>query len=105
MEVSFSMGAYEETVTKYTKYKFRDKLLGEFEIEKIRGSRGTYTGTVKNNDEITKYTPSKKSKFYDMSQSARLDVVSPSRSEIAYNLPRLLRYITRSFEVDISNIF
>jgi len=106
VEVTFVMGAYEQTVTKKTKYTITDKTIGTFVIEKIRGKRGAYSGFVTNShEEETKFTPLKKSKFYDMSQSPKLLGYVPfSQSELGFNLSRFLNYITRSFEIVISNI-
>ena len=108
VEVTFVMGAYEQTVTKETKYTFKDKTIGKFVIDKIRGKRGAYSGFVMNKDEEMKFTPLRKSKFYDMSQAPKASEYVPSyksdKSELGYNLSRLLNYVTRSFEIIISNI-
>lgn len=104
-EVSLVRGAYEQTVTEQTKYTFEDPVLGHVEIEKIKGNRGTYSGMVKTGSESAKFTPLKKSKFYDVSQSPKItDYIPLSRSELGGNLPKLLNYVTRSFEIVISNI-
>lgn len=105
VEVTFVMGPYEQTVTKETKYTVTDKTIGTLVIDKIRGARGAYSGFVTNSHEDMKFTPLKKSKFYDMSQSPKsLEYGTLPRSELGYNLSRLLNYVTRSFEMAISNI-
>lgn len=103
--VSLGIGTQEQIITKKTTYRFGDGNTGLFEIEKVRGERGVYSGKVSYKDEEMAYAPLKKSKFYDMSQSPRLVEYQPlRRSELGYNLPRLLNYITRQFELMILNI-
>ncbi len=51
VEVTFVMGAYEQTVTRETKYTFEDEVIGKVVIDKIRGERGAYNGFVENSSE------------------------------------------------------
>jgi predicted ATPase len=105
LEVSLGSGAYEETVTKQVKYSFDDELLGSIIVEKTRGPKGAYFGIASLGDESTSFTPLRRSKFYDMSRTPRVyEYVPLSRSELGNNLPKLLTYLTRIFEVNLSNI-
>lgn len=105
VEVNFVMGAYEQTVTKETKYTVRDKIIGTIVINKIRGERGAYNGFLTNGHENVKFTPLKKAKFYDVSQSPKaLGYIPSPKSDLGYNLSRLLHYVTRSFEIEVSNV-
>ena len=105
VEVAFGSGAYQETITKKVSYTLTDNILGKIFIQKTRGAKGAYSGLAMQGNEITRFTPQRKSKFYDIIQSPKvIGLVPISRSELGYNLPRLLSYLTRSFEIIISKI-
>ena len=106
LEVTLSVGAYDQTITKEAKYTFFDRQIGTVTVAKIRGLKGSYSGYFSLNSESIRFTPQRKSKFYDMIQSPRVSEYIPlSRSELGYNRTRLLSYLTRTFEVAISNMF
>lgn len=107
LEICLCTSTYAQTVTRRARYNLVDKELGHLFIEKTRGLKGAYSGLVERDEEFFKFTPQRRAKFYDMTQSPRilLGYVSLSRSELGYNLPRLLNYLARSFEEIISNIF
>lgn len=106
LEVHLCVSASEQTVTKLARYSFVDESLGQFVVEKTRGLKGAYSGLVGRDDESLKFTPQRRAKFYDMTQSPRIvEYVALSRSELGNNLPRLLNYVTRSFEEVVSDIF
>lgn len=104
MEVTFVLGAYGQTVTEETKITVTDKNIGTVVIDKTRGKKGAYSGSATSSQETIRYTPLKKSKFYDMSQSPRVSGIMSYKSDLSYNLSRLLSYVTRSIEIEISNI-
>ena len=105
LELHLGVSASEQTVTKRARYGFVDRHIGQFFVEKSRGLKGAYSGLVERDKESLKFTPQRRAKFYDMTQSPRvMEYVSLSRSELGYNLPRLLNYLTRSFEEAASSI-
>lgn len=106
VKISFGIGAQEQILTRETNYYFNGNINGYFEISKVRGPSGVYSGKVASKDEEIKYSPLRRAKFYDMGQSPKIVEYQPlSKSELGYNLPRLLSYATRRFEENMLNIF
>lgn len=106
LEVSFMAGANEQTINKQTRYLIKDEKLGVIQISKTRGSRGTFSGSIEYGNDLYRYTPNKRSKFYDMFQSARGSLgLGKVNQQITYNSYMLSSYVTRAFEIAFSKIY
>lgn len=72
LELHLGISASEQTVTKWARYGFVDRHIGQIFVEKSRGLKGAYSGLVERDKESLKFTPQRRAKFYDMTQSLRV---------------------------------
>ena len=104
---SFRRGTQDQTISEGIVYTYFSAF-GEIQVAKFRKTKGAYSGLVsrKEDEGFVKFSPKRKSKFYDVTQSPRITTyTSYTRSEISMNMRTILDYLTRQFEIMASNIY
>ena len=106
--ITFKSGVQDQILSEIMVYNLK-VASDTFSIAKFRKAKGIYSGFVSRLEDnaLVRYSPPKKAKFYDINLSPRssANYYSFSRSEVGANMPHLLSYLTREFEMIVSNIF